>query len=245
MALRKDTAMILAIDVGNSNTVIDSYRCQTNINEISGVLEQIHKDNATIRGAILSSVVPSINSPIFSKIKQLWGIETMLVSPFLKMNITIPERYRAEIGGDIITGCVAAVNEYQAPLAVIDMGTCTTVMAIDKNKEFRCGTIHPGIKMELNDLSKNTAQLPSIAFETPNTVLANSTEECMRAGVLYGHAGMIDTILTHMEKELGYKLNAVITGGLCKYVAPLCQHELIVDEELLIKGLKYLWETNN
>ena len=245
--------MILGIDVGNTNIVIGgiqdgelifSERDKTEVGNIEKLLNTV-KDKI-FEGAILSSVVPWINDSIVSCVKKNFGLETVLVNPGLKMNISIPERVKKEIGADIIVGLCAAAAEHNAPLAVIDMGTATTIFLLDKDLAIAGGTIHPGIGIELNALSSKTSLLPRISsVQIPEKVLGQNTNECILSGVVYGHAGMIDSILNHMEKEIGSEINAIATGGLGRFVTPVCRHKLVYDESLLIKGLDLLFKLNS
>ena len=107
------------------------------------------------------------------------------------------------------------------------------------------GVIHPGLRVSLNTLSGSTAQLPSIDLESPGRALAKNTIEAMQSGILYGTAGMLDGILTRMEKELGSKATIVATGGLARFVTPLCQHPIEIDDLLLLKGLLILYRKNS
>ena len=245
--------MILGIDAGNTNIVIGgiqdgellfSERKQTEVGNIEKLLNTV-KDR-TFEGAILSSVVPWINDSIIRCVRKTFGLETILVSAQIKMNISLPEHVKKEIGADIIVGLCAAATEYETPLAVVDMGTASTVFLLDKDLVLAGGTIHPGIGIELNALSSKTSLLPRIStVEIPERVLGQNTNECILSGVVYGHAGMIDSILDHMEEEIGSEINAVATGGLGRYVTPVCRHKLIYDESLLIKGLDLLYKMNS
>ena len=245
--------MILGIDAGNTNIVIGgiqdgellfSERKQTEVGNIEKLLNTV-KDR-TFEGAILSSVVPWINDSIIRCVRKTFGLETILVSAQIKMNISLPEHVKKEIGADIIVGLCAAATEYETPLAVVDMGTASTVFLLDKDLVLAGGTIHPGSGIELNALSSKTSLLPRIsAVEIPERVLGQNTNECILSGVVYGHAGMIDSILDHMEEEIGSEINAVATGGLGRYVTPVCRHKLIYDESLLIKGLDLLYKMNS
>ena len=245
--------MILGIDAGNTNIVIGgiqdgellfSERKQTEVGNIEKLLNTV-KDR-TFEGAILSSVVPWINDSIIRCVRKAFGLETILVSAQIKMNISLPEHVKKEIGADIIVGLCAAATEYETPLAVVDMGTASTVFLLDKDFVLAGGTIHPGIGIELNALSSKTSLLPRIStVEIPERVLGQNTNECILSGVVYGHAGMIDSILDHMEEEIGSEINAVATGGLGRYVTPVCRHKLIYDESLLIKGLDLLYKMNS
>lgn len=244
--------MILGIDVGNTNIVIGgiqdgnlvfSERDKTEVGNIEKLLGKT--DDRCFDGAILSSVVPWINDSISQCVKKTFGLDTILVSPKMKMNITLPEHVHKEIGADIIVGLCAAAAEYKAPLAVIDMGTATTIFALDENHVLAGGTIHPGIGIEFDALSTKTSLLPRIStVRLPEKVLGQNTNECIVNGVVYGHSGMVDSILDHMEKEIGSELTAIATGGLGRFVVPVCRHKLVYDESLLIKGLDLLYKMN-
>lgn len=245
--------MILGIDVGNTNIVVGgiqdrklvfSERAETSAENVPVLLSGLSA--GTFDGAILSSVVPALNGTICENVKKLFGTDVIIVNPKMNMNITLPEHVHAEIGSDIIVGLVAAADEYDAPLAVIDMGTATTIFALDKNKVLTGGAIHPGIVIELNALSTRTAQLPEIMqVEIPEKFLGQNTDQCIKSGVVYGHAGMVDAILSGMEKEMQTSLTVIATGGLGRFVAPICSHKVIYDESLLIKGLDYLYRNNS
>ena len=114
----------------------------------------------------------------------------------------------------------------------------------DKDKNFIGGIIHPGLRVSLESLSNRTAQLPHINLEKPERIISKNTVDSMRSGILYGHAGMMDACIERMEDELGEKLNVVATGGLAPFVIPFCKHEITVDENLLLKGLRILYELN-
>ncbi|MBQ0146132.1 MAG: type III pantothenate kinase [Lachnospiraceae bacterium] len=245
--------MILGIDIGNTNIVIGginnaelvfSERAGTDEKNIRELFSRI--SGRAFEGAILSSVVPSINLPVIHAVRNTLGVEPIVVSPDMTMNIHIPKKVRKEIGSDIIVGLAAAANEYPLPLAVVDMGTASTVFALDKQSRITGGAIHPGIVIEFNALSRKTAQLPEIQdIEIPERVLGQDTDSCIKSGVIYGHAGMVDAILSGMEKEMNTSLTVIATGGLGRFVAPICSHKIIYDEALLIKGLDFLYKINS
>ncbi|MDO4939317.1 MAG: type III pantothenate kinase [Lachnospiraceae bacterium] len=244
--------MILGIDVGNTNivlggiqdgTLVFSKRTETKTENISRLMSEI--SDHIFEGAILSSVVPAINNNIIIAVRETFRIDPIIVTPKMKMNICLPEKVHKEIGADIIVGLVAAASEYKVPLAVVDMGTASTIFALDKNSTLAGGTIHPGMVIEYNALSTKTAQLPEIeTVEIPEHILGQNTNECIKSGVAYGHAGMIDAIISGMEKEMHTPLTVIATGGLGRYIAPICTHQIIYDEALLIKGLDYLYKAN-
>jgi len=124
------------------------------------------------------------------------------------------------------------------------MGTATTMSVVDKNGNYIGGIIYPGLRVSLDSLSSNTAQLPFISLDIPKHVIGKNTIDCMRSGIMYGNAGMIDGILEHMEEELGEPATIIATGGLSRFVVPLCKHKIIYDDALLLKGLMIIYEKN-
>ncbi len=254
--------MILAIDMGNTNIVIggidekntyflerlntrkDKTELEYAIN-IKSILE-IYKININaIEGAILSSVVPPLNNVIIRAIKKVTNLDCILVNNNMNLGLNIAMDNPCTVGSDLIVDSVAAMSEYTLPLAVIDMGTATTIFVVDKNKNYIGGIIHPGVKISLEALSTNTAKLPQINLELPKSVIAKNTVDSMCSGILYGHAGMLDNIISHMEKELNEKLTIIATGGLAHFVIPLCKNKIIIDENLLLKGLLILYKKNS
>jgi len=253
--------MILAIDMGNSNIVvggidnkqiyflerITTHTTRTELEYcmyIKGILD-IHGVKANdIEGAILSSVVPPLNITIRNAVKKILGIECMLVESGMKTGINILMDNPKSVGSDMIVDAVAAMEEYPLPLAIIDMGTATTISVVDIHGNYIGGIIHPGLRISLDTLSSKTAQLPQVNLDMPKKVIAKNTVDSMRSGILFGHAGMMDGIISRMEEELGQALNVVATGGLAPFVTPLCKHDIIVDDNLLLKGLLKLYIKN-
>ncbi|MDO4787719.1 MAG: type III pantothenate kinase [Johnsonella sp.] len=253
--------MILAIDMGNTNIVIGGIdeekiyflerittdRGRTDLEyavNIKNIFE-IHKIEAdTIEGCIISSVVPPLNNTIFSALGKITGKKSILVRHNMNTGLCIDMDNPQSVGADLIVDSVAAMAEYPLPLAVIDMGTATTIFVVDEEKKFIGGIIHPGLRVSLDSLSSRTAQLPHINLEYPSRIISKNTIESMRSGILYGHAGMIDGCISNMEEELQKKLTAIATGGLAQFIAPLCRHRVIVDDHLLLKGLLILYRKN-
>lgn len=124
------------------------------------------------------------------------------------------------------------------------MGTATTVSVVDKNKGYRGGLIMTGMAVAADALILRTAQLPKINFEVPKTVIGTNTVDCMKSGILYSNACALDGIISRIEEELGEKCTAVATGGLSELVVPLCKRDIIIDGNLLIKGLAVLYKKN-
>ena len=254
--------MILAIDMGNTNIVVGGIdeektyfleRITTVVNKtdfefaimLQGILNLTGYKPEDFDGAILSSVVPQRNAMILNAVKKVFGLDALLVNPDMKFNLTIAIDDKNEIGSDLLVDSVAAIEEYEEPLCVIDMGTATTMFIIDKEYRFIGGIIHPGINLELSALSNATAQLPEVDFEKPESIIGKNTKDCMLSGVYFGHAAIIDGTLARMEEELGESITAIATGGMASKVVPYCKHPITLDDTLLLKGLYILYKMNS
>lgn len=253
--------MILTIDMGNSNIVIGGIdeqqtyfleRITTNRNrtdleyavDIKNILEIHQTMIKDIDGAILSSVVPPLNTTITNAVKKVTGLDCLCVNTHMKTGLSFLMDHPETIGSDLIVDSVAAMHEYPLPLAVVDMGTATTITIVDENKNYIGGIIHPGIRVSLDSLSSRTAQLPFIDLNQAGSAIGKNTVDSMKNGILYGHAGMVDGILSAMEAELTKPLTVVATGGLAKFIVPLCKHKIVLEEDLLLKGLLILYQMN-
>lgn len=253
--------MILALDMGNSNIVIGGIddkktyfleRVTTNQGKtdleyainIKNILEIYHLTPEDIDGAIISSVVPPLNSTLVSAVRKSCGKEALLVGSGMKTGLNIIMDNPKTVGSDMIVDAVAAIKEYPCPLAIIDMGTATTISVVDRAGNYTGGVILPGLRVSLDSLSGKTAQLPYINLDNPGKVIGKNTIDCMRSGIMYGNAGMMDGILDRMEEEIGCPLTVIATGGLARFVTPLCRHKIVFDDTLLLKGLLILYEKN-
>ena len=253
--------MILAIDMGNSNikigVVSDSgiieERVTTSVDKTSmeyamdiiAILGFHGIEKNKIEGAVISSVVPPLTGTISSAVRKVLGFSPLIVSYKLKTSISLRRMlYPEKVGADLIIGAEAAWTCFKAPVIIINMGTATTITVVNREGEYLGGAILPGLKVSLNSLSSNTAQLPSISLEAPGRVIANNTVDSMRSGILYGNAGQIDGIIDRMEAELGESCSIVATGGLARFVVPLCLHDIVLDRELLMKGLLRIYRLN-
>ncbi|MEG0566421.1 MAG: type III pantothenate kinase, partial [Hungatella sp.] len=230
--------MILALDMGNTNIVVGGIddertyfveRITTNSDKtdleyavsIKNILEIHQIERTQIEGAILASVVPPLNTTLLSAIEKICGFRPMLVGSGMKTGLNILMDNPKTVGSDLIVDSVAALNAYPCPIIIMDMGTATTMCVIDPSGNYIGGVILPGLKVSLNSLSSKTAQLPYTSLDIPVKVIGKNTIDCMRAGILFGNASMIDGIIDRMEKELGMPATLLATGGLAKLVTPL------------------------
>ena len=253
--------MILAIDVGNTNIVLGgiedgrqlfSVRLASDRNktadqyalDIQGILTMQKIRPEDIEGGILSSVVPYLQTVIPQAVKSLTGIDLMVVGPGIKTGLNIRMDNPGTVGSDLIVAAVAARAKYPAPIAIIDMGTATTVTVVAENGSYIGGMIIPGLWVSVNALSAQAAQLPYIDLSGPAKLLGTNTVDCMRSGALIGCAAMLDGVIDRMEEELGHGATLVATGGLAPFITPLCRHEIILEPELLLRGLNALYKRN-
>lgn len=253
--------MILVIDIGNTNIVAGCvegkeilFRERLSTAHRATKLEysvlfktafEMHGiDYKKIDGAIISSVVPTITKVVKEAIENLCAIDVMIVGPGVKTGISIVIDNPAQLGSDLVVDAVASVDEYSVPQIVIDMGTATTISVIDGKKQFLGGAILPGVAVSHDALIGRTAQLPKVAFEEPKKIIGSNTIDSIKSGIMYGNAGAIEGIVERFEEELGEKCTIIATGGLAKAIVPLCKREIIVDEDLLLKGLMLIYEKN-
>ena len=253
--------MILAIDIGNSNIVIGGVhndeilfeaRLRTDATKTSDeycidvkmILEVYEVSAKDVEGSIISSVVPQVMNSIKTALKKLCGVEPLVVGPGLKTGLNIKIENPAQTGADRVVGCVAALREHKPPMIVIDMGTATTMIALDQTGAFIGGCIAPGVKISMDALTNRTALLPGLQLDQPKKAIGRNTIDCMRSGIMMGSACMLDGMVERMEEELGAKATVVVTGGIAKFVIPMCRTPMIYDKDLLLKGLVHLYKDN-
>ena len=253
--------MILAVDIGNSNIVFGGVekdqilfeaRIRTESTKTSDeycvdlkiILDVYHVKPEDIEGAIIASVVPQVLNSVKTALMKLTGKAPLVVGPGLKTGLNIKIDNPSQVGADLVVGCVAALREHKAPLIVIDMGTATTMIVVNRNGAFIGGSIIPGVKISMDALSGRTALLPGLQLDAPKHAIGRNTIDCMRSGIMMGTACMLDGMVERMEAELGEKTTVVLTGGIAKFIAPMCRTEMIYDKDLLIKGLVALYRDN-
>lgn len=253
--------MILAIDIGNTNIVLGGFidnelkfvaRIATNASKtkdeyatkIKSILVLNEIDKAEVKGAVISSVVPPLTSVMQDAVRMVYSVESVLVGPGMKTGINIHCDDPSTVGADLICACVAANSIYGNPSLVIDMGTATKMMLIDKAGTFVGVSIIPGVNIALKALASGTAQLPQISLEAPPSVIGKNTSDCMRSGAVFGNASMIDGMIDRFCDETMCDLKLIATGGLAKTIIKHCKHKIILDDDLVLKGLLILYNKN-
>lgn len=197
-----------------------------------------------LEGVIISSVVPPLLNSFRSAVMKLTGKKPMVVGPGIKTGLNIQIDNPAQIGSDLIVAAVAALHEYSAPLMVVDMGTATTISVIDRSRTYIGGCICPGVRISAEALSSKAALLPGINLDQPKRAIGRNTTDCMRSGIMLGAAAMLDGLIDRMEDELGEPATIVATGGISRFVIPMCRRKVVYDRNLLLKGLAILYENN-
>ena len=197
-----------------------------------------------IEGAIISSVVPPLTKILQEALYKIIKKEALVVGPGIKNGMNILMDHPAQIGRDLIAVAVGGIAEYKLPLAIFDLGTATTLCVVDEKKNYIGGMIMPGIKTSLNALAENASQLKEIDLEPPRRVIGKNTTECMRSGMIYSNAAAIDGIIDRVEEELGQTVTVVATGGLADLIVPFCRRKVLLDKNLLLKGLWVIYNKN-
>lgn len=198
-----------------------------------------------IEGCIVSSVVPVLINEIKAALRLLLKKEPMVVGPGVKTGLNIRMDNPASLGTDLVCNAVAAVAEYPVPLIVVDLDTATTLMAVNEQKSFVGSIIAPGPMVSAGALAAACDQLPRISMEAPHEVIGKNTVDCMKSGVIFGTAAMLDGLVERMEQQLGLHCTVIATGNLTETIIPLCHREMQVDPDLLLKGLRRIYERNH
>ncbi len=253
--------MILAIDIGNTNIVLGGFlgdelsfvaRIATNpsktedeyATKIGSVLRLHGVVKATVQGAIVASVVPPLNAVMKEAIKMAYGVDALLVGPGIKTGINLHCDNPASVGADLICACVATHHIYGSPSLIVDMGTATKILMVDKTGTFCGASIIPGVNIGLKALASGTAQLPQISLEAPPSVAGKNTVDCMRSGVVFGNASMIDGMIDRFHEAAGEPYPVYATGGLAPTILAHCKHSITQDPDLVLKGLHIIYKKN-
>ena len=253
--------MILAIDIGNTQIVLGCIdekkvifkeRMSTNhratrleyASMLKTAFDMYGIDISDLEGAVISSVVPPVTGNVAQAVESFAKVKPLIVEPGIKTGINIKIDNPSQLGSDLLVSAVAGVNQYKLPLIIIDMGTATTVSVITENKEYIGGAILPGVMISHDALVSGTSKLNGVALGAPGKVIGSNTTDCIKSGLVYGNAGALDGIIDGINAEMGKECTVVATGGLAQVVVPFCRKKITIDDELLIKGLRMLYEKN-
>ncbi|MBQ0111420.1 MAG: type III pantothenate kinase [Oscillospiraceae bacterium] len=252
--------MVLTVDIGNTNITLGVY-CERELKLVARIKTDAKKTadeyaadlkNITalygitekFDGVIIGSVVPALSTAFKRAVQRLYGIEAVVVGPGVKTGLNIKVENPAQLGADLVAGAVGALKKYKMPCIMIDMGTATTVFALNGKGEFVGGAIAAGLSSTLDALTSHTAALPSVPVEPPAKAIGTETVKCMQSGLVFGTAAMIDGLVKRMEQELGAPASLVATGGKAEQIVKYCEHQITVDDDLVLSGLLEIYYLN-
>lgn len=217
---------------------IDFYRML----ELNGV------SPSRIEGAIISSVVPPVDFAVTRALQMVTGHKPLVVGPGLKTGLNIRIDDPAQLGANLVAGAVAALDRYQPPMVIFDMGAATTASVLDRKGQYTGGFISPGVRIALDAGASGTAQLPRVALEKPESVIGRNTVSALQSGAIYGTAGMLDGMIARIAEEMGEpedQLTVIATGGAAEEaIVSLCRHPVVFDPQLTLHGLWLIWKKN-
>lgn len=253
--------MLLTFDIGNSQIALGGYikkdlqfvaRMVTQINrtsdqyavELNEIMKLYHVDSHDVDGVVICSVVPELCSTIKKAVHTVTGIVPMVLGPGVKTGLNILIDNPAQLGGDLVAGAVAAISAYPMPCIIFDLGTATTISVLNKEGSFLGCMICAGVGITLEALTHRTALLPHISIEKPAQLIGTNSICSMQSGLINGTAAMLDGMALRIEKELGSPATLIATGGLARDVIPNCYREITLRENLLLEGLRIIYEKN-
>ncbi len=254
--------MLLTVDIGNTNITIGVFkdeqllftsrlatdRKRTN-DQYAVELLNVFKLNSVavseFKGAIISSVVPEVTDALKNAVISVTGKTPFILSTDIGSGLKVINDINGQIGADIAAVAVAAIQKYSLPCFILDLGTATKIILLDSDGTFMGCTISAGVGISLQALAGKTSQLPTISLETPSTSIGTNTVDCMKSGIVFGTAAMLDGLTDRMEKDFGKKVSSIIaTGGLSKEIIKNCTKDVIYDENLILDGLKFIYDRN-
>ena len=253
--------MILTAGVDNTNVVLGCFdgnrvcfttriatdRKKTGIEyaiSIRSILELYAIPMQEISGSIFSCVVPALALVMREALRLLFHREPLMVGPGVKSGISIVTESISTVGGDLVAMAAAAVTEYAAPMILVDLDTATVMVAIDERKRFTGTVIAPGAQISAQALAQECDNLPQVIMEAPREIIGKNTSDSMRSGIIFGTAAMVDGMVERISEKLGGVNTIVATGSLAGTIVPHCRSSMQVDDLLLLKGLKLIYDRN-
>lgn len=250
---------LIAVDIGNSSINIGYFtESELIVQKIETLPLRAHSEYCELierfrgeknidkktEGCIISSVVPGYTEVLRRALKELTSVEPLLVSCKMKTGLAFRIPKPDELGTDRIADAVAAYELYKGPVAVVDCGTATTISVVGKDADYIGGSIMPGIGLMNNSLAKGTAKLSKVMLSPPESALGIDTEGCIQSGIFFGTAGATERLLSEMEKETGFALKVVVSGGYGSMISRFLRRAHILKPHLTIEGLKIIYLRN-
>lgn len=259
--LKGGVSMIFTLSIGNSiinmgcfeddcNKFTASISTNKNLtafeyaNSINQILSLYNVDKKYVTGGIINSVVPVLTNVLKEALALLFNCKILTLSAGVKTGLNIKYKQSNELGSDFVCNAVTATNYYNTPCVIFSFGSATTACVINKQGELLGTSIMAGLQMNLDALSKSTAQLRQIAIDTPKEIIGTTTKDAMISGLVYGMASMMDGMIKKYQNLFDEKLNVIVTGRYAKYILPYCDSEYLFDELLTLKGLNLIYKKN-
>jgi len=253
--------VLLVVDVGNTQTHLGAFRGdelvehwrfatvrESTADELGAALRNLLALRglafADISASIVSSTVPQLRPEWTAMAGRYLRLPMPVVGPGVRTGMPIRYDNPREIGPDRLVNAVAGYEKVGGPCVVVDFGTAVTHDVVSADGEYLGGVIFPGVEISLEALSERAAALPRIELIEPRTLIGKSTVDAIRSGVLFGFAGMVDSILARLREQLGAETKAIATGGLAELVVPYCDGLDVVDDLLTLTGLRLIHERN-
>jgi len=249
--------MLLAIDVGNTQTVLGLYDGETlrdhwrvateshrSGDELGALLEALVPDLAEIDGVSLSSTVPALVRSYEDFVARFTSARLLVLGPGVRTGVPVRSDDPREVGPDRIANAVAVKERYGVPAIVVDFGTSTNFDVVSADGEWLGGVLAPGIEVSMDALFERAARLFRVEFTAPPAVIGKTTAASLQSGLVYGFVGQVDEIVTRIRGELGAEARAVATGGLADLIAPHSRTIELVDPWLTLEGLRLVWDLN-
>jgi type III pantothenate kinase len=254
--------MLLAVDIGNTNITLGvfegeelrvTWRMATNVNQMADeyaalLLNLLHHKNigiSDIKDVALGSVVPPLTTTFTDISQRYLQTEPLIIGAGVKTGVRIRFDNPKEVGPDRIANAVAAHNLYDGPVIVVDLGTATTFDTISKEGDWMGGAVAPGIAIAAEALFTRTASLPRLELIHPQQAIGTSTITAMQSGIVFGYVGLIEGIVTRIQRELGEKATVVATGGYAELIAGETALINVVNPDITMIGLRLIYQMNN
>ncbi|MAQ17117.1 MAG: pantothenate kinase [Sandaracinus sp.] len=253
--------MLLAIDVGNTHTVLGLYEGERLVHDfrietskgrttdelhvlLVSLLQTVGIERRSVTASILASVVPSLTDVTVEAVDRAFDHDIVVVQPGIKTGMRLLYENPREVGADRIVNAVAAYERVGGAVIVVDFGTATTFDCISGRGEYLGGAIAPGMQISASALFARAAKLPRAEIARPPKAIGRNTVHSMQAGIVFGYVGLVDGLVERLRKEMDEPVAVLATGGLARLIEPESESIEDVDEFLTLDGLRLLYERN-